>query len=307
MRLDIHEATQGRWRGILASVGLSQKELSGKHCPCPICGGVDRFRFDDKAGRGTWFCTHCGAGSGVDLVMKIKGWDFREAMTEVRALVGVSAAEPIKAGMSDDDKRALRLSVWNASVPIQRGDMADQYFASREIDQGAYPKTLRFCPSCRYSADQSFPALIAAVQDLDGKAITLHRTFLKDGAKAPVDSPRMLMPGTVPSGSAVRLSAPTEVLGIAEGIETALAASDWYSVPVWAALNASLLAEWEPPEGVTEVVIFGDNDANFVGQSAAYQLARRLSKKNLTVSVHIPPDQGTDWNDVVLNRKGKSK
>jgi autotransporter-associated beta strand protein len=30
------------------------KTLSGRHVPCPFCGGRDRFRFDDKNGAGTW-------------------------------------------------------------------------------------------------------------------------------------------------------------------------------------------------------------------------------------------------------------
>jgi len=36
------------------------------------------------------------------------------------------------------------------------------------------------------------------------------------------------------------------VLGIAEGIETALSAAVLDGVPVWAALNTSLLARFEP-------------------------------------------------------------
>ena len=56
------------------------------------------------------------------------------------------------------------------------------------------------------------------------------------------------------------------MLGIAEGVETALAASIMFNVPVWAALNANRLKVWEPAEGVSEVVVFGDNDINSVGQ-----------------------------------------
>ncbi len=35
--------------------------------------GKTRFRFDDKEGRGTWICNHCGAGDGADLAMKVTG------------------------------------------------------------------------------------------------------------------------------------------------------------------------------------------------------------------------------------------
>ncbi len=300
MQLDIHEQTQGRWRGILSQFGMSQKELSGKHGPCPICqAGRDRFRFDDKQGRGTWFCNSCGAGSGIDLVMKLRGWDFKKAVQEVRPLVGMATAEQPKAGLSDHAKRKLRQELWQASRPVSKGDMADRYLAGRGVDQAVYPASLRFTECCRYSSDQSFPAMVAAVQDDLGQGVSLHRTFLKDADKAPVDSPRMLMPGSIPNGSAVRLSVAGPVLGIAEGIETALAASDLFGVPVWAALNAGLLSEWEPPQGVEEVVIFGDNDSSYTGQAAAYQLARRMARKKIEAHVKIPTVVDSDWSDEV--------
>jgi putative DNA primase/helicase len=43
-----------------------------------MCGGKDRFRFDDKEGHGTWICTHCGAGDGFSLLMKVMGIDFKK-------------------------------------------------------------------------------------------------------------------------------------------------------------------------------------------------------------------------------------
>ena len=63
---------QGRWQGILAELGLSDY-LSGKHGPCPICGGKDRFRWDNKGGNGTYFCNQCGAGDGFKLLQEFKG------------------------------------------------------------------------------------------------------------------------------------------------------------------------------------------------------------------------------------------
>ena len=47
------ELASGRWHGILTALGVPQEFLTGKHGPCPICGGKDRFRFDNKNGRGT--------------------------------------------------------------------------------------------------------------------------------------------------------------------------------------------------------------------------------------------------------------
>jgi putative DNA primase/helicase len=113
-----------------------------------------------------------------------------------------------------------------------------------------------------------------------------------------------VMAGGLPDGCAVRLMRHDDTLGIAEGIETALSATEVFGVPVWAALNANRLEAWEPPAGVRRVVIFGDNDENFVGQSAAYNLAARLRRGRYatieTVEVQIPDRAGWDWNDYLV-------
>lgn len=55
-----------------------------------------------------------------------------------------------------------------------------------------------------------------------------------------------------------------------------------------------------PPEGITGVVIFGDNDLKFGGHAAAYSLAHRLAVRGFIIRVEIPPTVGDDWNDVLL-------
>lgn len=64
-------ASRHHWEEILLQLGIDLPGLN-KHGPCPCCGGKDRFRFDDKDGRGTWFCNHCGNGDGLDLIAKVK-------------------------------------------------------------------------------------------------------------------------------------------------------------------------------------------------------------------------------------------
>src|SRR5262249_4872859 len=143
------------------------------------------------------------------------------------------------------------------------------------------------------------PAMLAVVTAPDNKPVTIHRSYLtEDGRKAPVNEPRKLY-SPVAKGCAIRLSPLTSTLGIAEGIETALSASFMFGVPTWAAICAGMLETFEPPSTVEQVVIFGDNDANFIGQRAAYALATRLSSR-LAVQVRIPEKPDTDWNDVLL-------
>lgn len=49
----ISGAAIGRWPYILSALGIKVPS-AGHHGACPACGGKDRFRLDDKAGRGTW-------------------------------------------------------------------------------------------------------------------------------------------------------------------------------------------------------------------------------------------------------------
>jgi putative DNA primase/helicase len=141
--------------------------------------------------------------------------------------------------------------------------------------------------------------MLAMVTSPDGKPSTIHRTFLtQSGTKAPIEAPRRLMPGSITKGVAVRLTAPAETLGIAEGIETALSATALTGIPCWAALNAAMLKGWQPPDLVTHVIIFADHDENFTGQAAAYALAHRLQNIDRRVTIRIPQPVGQDWNDV---------
>ena len=59
-----------------------------------------------------------------------------------------------------------------------------------------------------------------------------------------------------------------------------------------------MLAAWQPPPEAKRIIAFGDNDANYAGQAAAYALARRLGSDERVVEVQIPAEVGADWNDV---------
>ena len=76
----------GHWPRILPAPGV--KVIKNRHQACPVCGGADRFRFDDKEGRGTWFCNQCGAGDGLKLVEKVFGISASEAAGKVNAVTG---------------------------------------------------------------------------------------------------------------------------------------------------------------------------------------------------------------------------
>ena len=87
---DVVAAAAGHWPELLAGIGIDVPHR-GKHGPCPACGGKDRFRLDDKGGRGTWICNQCGSGDGLDLLARVTGKSTKEAAELIAPLVGLSA------------------------------------------------------------------------------------------------------------------------------------------------------------------------------------------------------------------------
>lgn len=118
MKMNVTETVKqacGHWPRILPALGV--KVIKNRHQACPMCGGSDRFRFDDKEGRGTWFCNQCGAGDGLKLVEKVFGEKPSEAAQRVNAVTGSLppvAREVIattEAGTEADRKAAAALAV----------------------------------------------------------------------------------------------------------------------------------------------------------------------------------------------------
>ena len=90
------------------------------------------------------------------------------------------------------------------------------------------------------------------------------------------------------------------MLGIAEGIETALAARCASGVPTVAAYSAGALAGWQWPPSLRRLVIFADADP--AGADAADKLRQRARAAGLAVDVLTPTTPGTDWCDVWAKR-----
>ncbi|MEM7730670.1 MAG: toprim domain-containing protein [Pseudomonadota bacterium] len=298
-RTPLRDRAKGRWPGILSALGVDAKTLSGRNVPCPICqAGKDRFRFTDHDQAGLWVCNQCGGGDGADLVMKWKAVDFKEAARLIEGVIGEVEPGPAAKRNPAADRREMA-KLWKAGHAIEVGDAVDLWMKGRGIILSRYPDQLRT------GSHNGCAVMLARVLGPDGKPVNVHRTYLRDDGSKAFEKTRFLMKGETPIGSAVRLMRHTTTLGIAEGIETALAAWMLFKVPVWASLTAGHMEAWRPPDGVTDVHVFGDSDANYQGHKAAYALAHRLSIKKLAVTVHIPPGKGVDWNDE-LNEKARA-
>lgn len=142
---------------------------------------------------------------------------------------------------------------------------------------------------------------------------SIHRIFIKDGKKANVACPKKMMGTRFDASGMSKYIKFGEiqshgVLGIAEGIETALScAVAMRGIPVWSAVNAGNLLDFEPPKGVHTVLVFADKDANSVGQNDAQKLINKLRAEGI-LGIRVLPktaipegSKGIDWNDILIN------
>jgi putative DNA primase/helicase len=313
---DMLALAHGRWTEILRELGVDGKLLSRRNQPCPIndCGGTDRFQYTDKFGEGNYICRHCGAGGGFKLLRAVTGWNAGNALLNVEQCLGALGPRQSQSQETQLDRmRALALRIWDEAVSITPSDDANRYLAGRKLDLTMYPESLRFHRALGYfepSGDgrsrrvRDYPALLARIDDQDGALVSLHRTYLKDGAKAPVADPKKTLSGGI-NGAAIRLAQATQTLNVCEGLENALAIFKRSGKePVWSGISAGNLQRLWIPQCVRELRIYADNDADsdFAGQLAAFTLARASRQRHIDVKVFVPHKAGSDWADVWLAR-----
>jgi putative DNA primase/helicase len=289
------ERARGRWLDILPRLGVDPRFLVNRHGPCPICGGKDRWRFDDKGGSGSFYCNQCGPGTGLTLLRRIHRWDFPTACREVERIIATS---PPPAQQPDPGKPAVGVARIQAMLAEATDrTIVERYLRGRGL-RGA-PSVLLGHPALPAFDDNRFigrfPAMLAPVVGPNAELRSVHRTYLMPTGRLK----KLVSP--IGRGAAVRLFEPTDELAVAEGIETAIAGSEMFGLPTWATLGTAGLESFEPPETIGRLTVLGDADPAFAGQKAAYSLAQRLARerRNLHVVVLIPPEPGSDWLDVL--------
>lgn len=289
-----------RWPFVLQALGITIPD-NGKHGACPACGGKDRFRFDDKNGRGTWFCNHCGNGDGLDLVSRVMKLDVKSAAAAVANTVGnnCAAAEPAgkapaRKEASDAQKRAQMVKTYAELVRhTTRGESA--YLKGKGLPGHQYP--LLSQPFT--AAGMTFPegSLLLPLTGIDGN-VSGAQFISPDGNKC-------LLAGSKMSGSFLAVSPvpdeyPERVI-VTEGFATAITVSgliDGWCVAAVSAnnlLNVARVLRDKWPD--TRLVIAGDNDfadgKDNPGREKAYQAAQAVNGW-----VTIPPGQfKADWDD----------
>lgn len=190
--------------------------------------------------------------------------------------------------------------LWHSATAISDGP-AVGYLAQRGIlrasDQLRY---LERTPLGPRGAVQFLPAMLAAVTT-DIGIIAIHRTFLDapNAKLAGFDRPKRAL-GSLGCG-AVRLAPPAAGrLGLAEGIESALSATQMFGVPCWATLGNERFGLVAIPESVRELHLFIDNDRG--GELANQRALKAYSASCRVIQSRAPASAGFDWNDELKAR-----
>jgi len=209
-------------------------------------------------------------------------------------------------------KNAVRLNkIWRASIKGCTPEIKKYLREWRGINNLIPPENVLFNPSLFYSNEEDrgvSPCMLVRMDTPEGKACTLHRIYLEKGTfKKSSLGKRMLPPSRKVMGAAARLYPIQEagVLGIAEGVETAVAVTSFFRLPTWAALSAPMLGGFIPPKGVKKLIIWADKDRSATGQNYAELLKERMRTFGVEAEIMLPPKpipegkKGIDWLDVL--------
>ena len=293
-------AATGRWPQLLPALGINVPP-HGHHSACPVCGGKDRFRFDNQAGRGTWICNHCGAGDGLNLVAKTLDITTKEAAVKVAEILG--------------ETQPLAVHHYEAAVQQQKDDARQKAAvqakmlenAARKAAGNAYLEkkgwadkealTLQGNGLRVGGVDFAAGDLVIPLYDLSGNLVNAQ-LINGSGAK------RMLAGGQV-TGTAHHFEGKDNaVIWVAEGYATGMTIHALTGETVYVALSANnfphlaVCLREKYPDAV--LIMAADNDENGTGQKKAKEAANLVSGK-----VALPLIAG-DWNDVYM-QQGRDK
>ncbi|AYC17336.1 DNA primase TraC [Dickeya dianthicola] len=280
-----------RWPSILAALDI-YFPAGGQHGPCPVCGGKDRFRFDDKRGRGTWFCNHCGHGDGLDLVARVRRCDIAEAARVVTALAS-SASETPPAREKTVDPRPLAERIKALMAAASTGE--SPYLKARGL----------MTPAMLLTAAKAMT--IGRVRFGEGSLLLPMFRTSGELAGAQLITPggeKRLYPGTQLKGAFIPVNhgpEPSKLI-ITEGYATALTLQQCSSCHVVAAVSANNLLNVAQAFRARYphccLILAGDNDIHPDGAANTGKLMAEKAALAVDGWVALPPtDTACDWDD----------
>lgn len=201
--------------------------------------------------------------------------------------------------VSDPVKRETALRIWDSAQRRTRGTPVEIHAARRRILRplpgGEVLRFHRGVPLDTYRwRGPRIPACVAAIRDRDGGLTGVEITYLTaDGRRATMRTPRKTI-GSRPPGSCVPLDAPAAAMLVAEGVWTALSASEFFGLPAEAALSANNMKTWRPKPGVSRVL--AACDYNLAGFGVGRVLLERLRSAGVAAEAAFPPMSVDDFN-----------
>ncbi|WP_410739262.1 primase-helicase zinc-binding domain-containing protein [Citrobacter sedlakii] len=298
MKMNVTETVKqacGHWPRILPALGV--KVIKNRHQSCPVCGGSDRFRFDDKEGRGTWFCNQCGAGDGLKLVEKVFGVTPSEAAGKVNAVTGnMPPVAPEVIAASEAETEADRKAA--AALAVRLMEKTRPATGNAYLTRKGFPALECLTLTAMHkTGGVTFRTgdVVVPLYDDTGALVNLQ-LINADGLK------RTLKGGQV-KGACHIIEGKKQAgkrLWIAEGYATALTVHHLTGETVMVALSSvnllslASLARHKYP--ACQIVLAADRDLNGDGQSKAAAAADACEG-----IVALPPVFG-DWNDAFMQK-----
>ncbi|EJQ1327989.1 toprim domain-containing protein [Shigella boydii] len=285
----------GHWPRILPALGV--KVIKNRHQACPVCGGSDRFRFDDKEGRGTWFCNQCGAGDGLKLVEKVFGVKPSEAARKVNAVTGsLPPVSPAVIAAAEDETGADRKAAAALAAKLMektRTATGNAYLTRKGLPGHGCVMLMvtHKTGGVTYCAGD----MLVPLYDERGALVNLQ-LINADGIK------RTLKGGAV-KGCCHTLDGKEQAgkrLWIAEGYATGLTVHHLTGETVMVALSSvnllSLASLARNKYPACQIILAADRDLNGDGQTKAAAAAQACDG-----TVALPPVFG-DWNDAFMQQ-----
>jgi putative DNA primase/helicase len=296
MKMNVTETVKqacGHWSRILPALGV--KVIKNRHQSCPVCGGSDRFRFDDKEGRGTWFCNQCGAGDGLKLVEKVFGVTPSEAAGKVNGVTGnLSPVAPEVIAAAEAETVADRKAA--AALAVRLMEKTRPETGNAYLTRKGFPALECLTLTAMHkTGGVTFRAgdVVVPLYDDTGALVNLQ-LINADGIKRTLKGGQVKRACHVIEGK----KQAGKRLWIAEGYATALTVHHLTGETVMVALSsvnllslASLARQKYP---ACQIVLAADRDLNGDGQSKAAAAADACEGV-----VALPPVFG-DWNDAFI-------
>ncbi|WP_363447595.1 primase-helicase zinc-binding domain-containing protein [Klebsiella pneumoniae] len=296
MKMNVTETVKqacGHWPRILPAPGV--KVIKNRHQACPVCGGSDRFRFDDKEGRGTWFCNQCGAGDGLKLVEKVFGEKPSEAAQRVNAVTGnLSPVSPEVIAAAEAETDAGRKVA--AALAVKLMEKTRTATGNAYLTRKGFPAHECLTLTATHkTGGVTFSAGDVVVPLHDGTGALVNLQLINAGGDK-----RTLKGGAV-KGACHTIKGQKHAgkrLWIAEGYATALTVHHLTGETVMVALSSvnllSLASLAHSKYPTCQIVLAADRDLNGDGQTKAAAAAEACNG-----IVALPPVFG-DWNDAFM-------